>query len=117
MAEQKRKEEQRLAEQKRKEEDKLAEQKKKKEEEKKIAEEMRKREELNKANDEREGKFVLEEDEDVNFEKATYPKKDITNDEDYNISDLLDLGDDFIQEVSAFIFLRRQVSTRYMHPY
>lgn len=98
MAEQKRKEEQRLAEQKRKEEDKLAEQKKKKEEEKKIAEEMRKREELNKANDEREGKFVLEEDEDVNFEKATYPKKDITNDEDYNISDLLDLGDDFIQE-------------------
>lgn len=57
---------------------------------------MRKREELNKVNDEREGKFVLEEDEDVNFEKVIYLKKDIINDEDYNISDLLDLGDDFI---------------------
>lgn len=57
---------------------------------------MRKREELNKVNDEREGKFVLEEDEDVNFEKVIYFKKDIINDEDYNISDLLDLGDDFI---------------------
>lgn len=57
---------------------------------------MRKREELNKVNDEREGKFVLEEDEDVNFEKVIYFKKDIINDEDYNISDLFDLGDDFI---------------------
>lgn len=57
---------------------------------------MRKREELNKVNDEREGKFVLEEDEDVNFEKVIYLKKDIINDEDYNISDLFDLGDDFI---------------------
>lgn len=57
---------------------------------------MRKREELNKVNEEREGKFVLEEDEDVNFEKVIYLKKDIINDEDYNISDLFDLGDDFI---------------------
>lgn len=57
---------------------------------------MRKREELNKVNDEREGKFVLEEEEDVNFEKVIYLKKDIINDEDYNISDLFDLGDDFI---------------------
>lgn len=57
---------------------------------------MRKREELNKVNEEREGKFVLEEEEDVNFEKVIYLKKDIINDEDYNISDLFDLGDDFI---------------------